>query len=367
MEPRVYLDHNATTPLKSCVMEAMLALPPLPYNPSSIHSYGREARRIVEEARRQIKRALKLEGHDGYECVFTASGTEANNLALKGLNTQTLLVSAIEHASVLKIEHGNRKVIPVTSEGIVDLAALETLLAEAEGKILVSVMLANNETGILQPIREIAELAQRYDALVHCDAVQAFGKIDVAPVDLNVDLLTISAHKCGGPLGAGALIYKKKYPLSAIITGGGQERSLRSGTENVPAIVGFGAAAANLAYDAAGISALRDGLETSLEGARMIGKRMPRLPNTSYLVMPGVASETQLIDFDLKGVAVSAGSACSSGKVTVSHVLLAMGVPEKEAACAVRVSLGEGTSENDITRFIAVWKELYARSNKVAA
>jgi len=366
MAARVYLDHNATTAVKPDVWEAIEALPALPYNPSSVHSYGREARRLVEEARKRLLQAVGAD--DSYQCVFTASGSEANNLALKGVVSDLLLVSAIEHASVLQCEHATTKLIPVTEAGIVDVTALEAMLAEATGTVCISVMLANNETGIIQPIIAIAALAARYHALLHCDAVQAFGKIAVDIKTLGIDMLTLSAHKCGGLLGAAALVVKKKIALKAVIQGGGQERGMRSGTENVPAIVGFGTAAMTAEhYNAARIAMLRDRLEEALPKAVIIGKDQQRLPNTSMMIMPAVSSEVQIIDFDLQGIAISAGSACSSGKVTVSHVLLAMGVTKAAASCAIRVSLGESTIEDDIKQFIAVWNELYSRQSKHAA
>ena len=360
---RTYLDYNATTPIKPVVAEVMRHLPLLPYNASSLHSYGRQARRLVEEARKRILDALDLSGNEQYLCVFTSSGTEANNMALQRRN---LLASAIEHASVLKCAHESLKIIPVTEKGIVDLKALEKLLVEADSGTCVSVMLANNETGIIQPVKEVAELAHRYGAIVHCDAVQCFGKIPVRPADLGVDMLTISAHKCGGPLGAAALIHRQTLPLIPMIRGGGQERGSRSGTENVPAIAGFGVAAASLGYDVERVEAMRNKLENLLSGAEIVGRDVPRLPNTSCILMPEVHGEIQLIDFDLNGIAVSSGSACSSGKVTVSHVLLAMGIPESKASCAIRVSLGEDTTEDDIARFATVWNQLYVRSHNVA-
>lgn len=363
----IYLDYNATTPVLPQVKKAVLAAMEQPFNPSSIHAYGREGRKIVENARKQLMDAVKA---DGAQVIFTSSGTEANNLAITGCKAAaTLVVSSIEHPSVLKIAETHKAwLIPVDERGVVSLTALEKMLACLEEKPLVSVMLANNETGVIQPVKEIAQLVYRHGGYMHCDASQALGKIPLDFTELNVDMMTLSAHKCGGALGAAALIIKKGMVLNPAQIGGGQESGYRAGTENVPAIAGFGVAASHAATVS---SELRDYLEreiaTIAPDAIIFGKGAERLPNTSCIALPGMSGETQLIAFDLAGVAVSSGSACSSGKVGISHVLLAMGVDKTLAASAVRVSVGQGTTKEDIDAFLNVWKRNYDKQKTKAA
>jgi len=360
----VYLDYNASAPVKPAVVAAMTALLGRVGNPSSVHSFGRQARRAVEQAREQV---AALVGAKPAQVIFTASGTEANNLALRGFPERALLVSAIEHESVRRAAQ-DATVIPVGSDGVVDLAMLAALLADAARPTLVSVMLANNETGIVQPLAELVALAHRHGALVHTDAVQAPGRLALDMAALGVDLLTVSSHKIGGPQGAAALIARTDpVPLLA---GGGQERGRRAGTENVAALAGFGVAAelaaAELA-EAPSIARLRDALEAGVRAvsnkAVVIGAGQKRLPNTSCLALPGIKAETQVMALDLAGVAVSAGSACSSGKVSASHVLAAMGLPRGVASSAIRVSLGWTTGDHDVERFVAAWRAMAARGS----
>jgi cysteine desulfurase len=361
----VYLDNNATTALEPLVLESMGEVMREPLNASATHSLGRKGNSIIEAARAKI---LKLANADEARVIFTASGTEANNLAIKGLMGYKVLVSTIEHPSVLKTAMENSgTVIPVMGNGIVDIAALEDLLKAHLGeKILISVMLANNETGIIQPLKEVVALAKKYNAIVHTDAAQCFGKIAVDMADLGVDMLTISAHKFGGPQGAAALVAKKSVPLAAQMIGGGQEQNYRAGTHNVAAICGFGVAV-DIAFNTKSDSGLRDEMEKQLQAispdVTIFGKGQNRLPNTSYIAMPNVAYETQLIHFDLNGIAVSAGSACSSGKIESSHVLRAMGVVDESAKTTIRVSLGKNNTKNDINTFILLWKQLYESTN----
>jgi cysteine desulfurase len=273
------------------------------------------------------------------------------------------LVSAIEHSSVLK---NNPKAvqIPVTPQGVVDLSALDKLLSEKK-PTLVSVMLANNETGVIQPIAEVAALCKQYGAKLHCDAVQALGKIPVDAGMLGCDMMSISAHKCGGPVGAAALIVRRGTDIKPLLVGGGQEKGRRAGTENIAAIVGF-AKAVEL-FDFAQMKKIRGWLdEMEKETAVSIGAKSPRLPNTSCIAMQGVSNEVQLMDFDLKGFAVSAGSACSSGRIEPSHVLAAMHVPKEQAACAIRVSAGWNTAEQDIAAFTQAWQQTAQRLRKSA-
>jgi cysteine desulfurase len=371
MSERVYLDWNATTPLRPEARQAMADAWELSGNPSSVHTEGRKARRLVEDARAAIAEAVGARAQD---IVFSSGGTEANALALTpglrraaGLPVQRLVVSAIEHPSVLS---GGRfaakaiKTINVTPSGIVDLDHLRSLLYAPPA--LVSVMLANNETGAIQPVIDVAEIVHAAGGVLHVDAIQAFGKIPFTLDELGADLLTLSAHKIGGPKGVGALVVADGVQgLEPLLRGGGQELGRRAGTENVPGISAFGAATraamAALPDEAALLRALRDRLEVGLEETpRMIvfSDEVWRLPNTVLFTVPGLKAETAVIAFDLAGIAVSSGSACSSGKVQPSHVLAAMGMGRELAQGAVRVSLGWSTSEADIHLFLKAWRKL---------
>jgi cysteine desulfurase len=329
-----------------------------------VHGVGRKARRLVEDARAAV---ADMVGAAPESVIFTGSGTEANHLALLGAGRRRLLTSAIEHDSLLQAAP-NAERISVNGDGVIDLAALERALAKDPAPALVSVMLANNETGVIQPIAEVVEIARRHGALVHTDAAQAPGRIAVDFRVLGVDLMTLSAHKIGGVLGAAALILRPGTSLTAIQRGGGQERGLRAGTENVAAISGFGVAA-DLAQEdlrrVDEIRALRDRLESRCLAANpdgvVVGVTAPRLPNTSCLARTDMISETQVMALDLAGFAVSAGAACSSGKVRRSAVLDAMGLGQI-AAHAIRVSLGWATRPLDIDQFAKAWSGLRSRS-----
>lgn len=355
-----YLDYNATAPLRPEALARMQELLQGPLNPSSVHRYGRDAKKHLEDARALIA------GHIGAwpnEIVFTSSGTEANITALRGFPERRLLVSAVEHSSVLKAR-ADAVSIPVTSDGIVDLGALAALLA-GQPSALVSVMLANNETGVIQPLHEISELCKQHGALLHCDAVQALGKIVVEFSALGVDMMTLSAHKCGGPLGVATLVVRNNLPLPSLLIGGGQELGRRAGTENVAAIAAF-AVAVDIGVNLAPMQQLRqwlDVMEDSMEvfGGTVFGKQAARLPNTSCVAMPNVSNEVQLMDFDLKGFAVSAGSACSSGRVESSYVLAAMGVAPELARSAIRISAGWQTTQKDIMQFSTAWAHTCTR------
>lgn len=375
MPDRTYLDWNATAPLRPQARAAMVAALNYAGNPSSVHSEGRAARHLVEDAREKV---AALVGAESKLVTFTSGGTEANMLALTpavetaGNKTgcRRLLVSAIEHVSV---RDGGRfapdavEQVPVTPRGVIDLNALAGRLAALAAKgerALVSVMAANNETGVIQPISEVAAIAHEAGALLHVDAVQAAGRIRCDIRELGADLLTISAHKLGGPKGAGALIRRDEALHPApLMRGGGQERGLRAGTENVAAIAGFGAAAEAAGRtreaDAARMAALRARLEARLKGVTpeliIFGAEAERLPNTTLFALPGAKAETAVIALDLEGFAVSSGAACSSGKVQASHVLAAMGVSPALARGSVRVSLGWMTAESDIDHFIDAW------------
>jgi len=362
MTDQVYLDYNASAPLCDDAKQAMIAAMDVAGNPSSVHASGRAARKIVDHARRTI---ADLVGGDSERIVFTSGGTEANNLALNGLEDVTVFTSAVEHPSVIEARPDAKR-IPVDANGVIDLVALETMLKDASDagqKVLVSVMLANNETGVIQPVAKVGLLAREYGAKVHCDAVQALGRL---PVDMNrllVDMVSISAHKIGGPKGVGALAIAPGVMLVPQIRGGGQEKYRRGGTENVVGIAGFEAAAkraeANTAK-MADIAVLRDRLETELASVapelQIAAKGTERLVNTSCLILPGMPGETQVMALDLAGVAISSGSACSSGKVRESHVLKEMGVDEPGSA--IRVSLGLESTAEDIDTFVRVWSRM---------
>jgi cysteine desulfurase len=372
MPDRVYLDWNATTPLRVEAREAMASAWELAGNPSSVHAEGRQARRLVEEARASIAGAV---GALPRNVVFASGGTEANALALtpglrltSGAPVERLLVSAIEHASVLS---GGRfpadaiGSIAVTRSGLLDLDHLRALLASGP-PALVSVMLANNETGALQPVAEAGKIVHAAGGLLHVDAIQALGKMSFNINALGADLMTLSAHKIGGPKGAGALVLADGLlGLEPLLRGGGQELGRRAGTENVAGIAGFGAAVKAameaLEGDARRVESLRNRLESGLRRTPdviVFSGEVSRLPNTTLFTVPGLKAETAVIGFDLAGIAVSSGSACSSGKVQPSHVLEAMGFGPEMAQGAVRLSLGWSTSEADVNRCLEAWLKL---------
>lgn len=372
---RSYLDWNATAPVRPEVAEAVGRALSLA-NPSSVHAEGRAARAAVERAREQVGRIVNAPAR---MVVFTSGGSEANAFALSPSlmlddrkPTMRLLVGATEHPCV---RDGHRFApdavgeIPVDRDGVVDLGVLEAMLAKGEGgRTLVSVHLANNETGVIQPIERIGLMCRQADALLHVDAVQAAGKIAIDMSTLGADVLTLSAHKLGGPKGVGAAVFGSGRVMvqDRLIRGGGQENGARAGTENVAGIVGFGVAAdaawEELQPEAVRLAALRDGLERALlascDDVVIFGSRAPRLPNTSCFAAPGIRAENAMILMDLAGVSVSSGSACSSGKVRQSHVLAAMGTMPDLAAGALRISLGRLTGQIDIERFLAAWRRL---------
>ena len=360
MAERAYFDWNATAPLRQEAREAVFAALGLTGNASSVHGEGRAARRLIEDARAQV---ASLVGAEAKDVTFTSGATEANMLALHTSLGDRLLVSAVEHPSV---KCGGRfpaelvEELPVDGDGVVDFHALRSAIARAEHP-LVSVMLANNETGVIEPIMDIAHIVHDANGLLHVDAVQGPGRIDCDLKTLGADLLSLSAHKLGGPQGAGALIRRGDIHIGEpLIKGGGQERGLRAGTENVAAIAGFGAACAAAAAtwqsDAARMTELRDRLEAGIKTitpqAVIFGQGAARLPNTTLFAVPGFKAETAIIAFDLNGIAVSSGSACSSGKVQASAVLAAMGVEPELARGALRVSLGWNTSDADVENLL---------------
>jgi cysteine desulfurase len=373
MTERAYLDWNASAPLRPAARVAVLEALEQSGNPSSVHAEGRAARQSVERARVQV---AALAGADPAHVVFTSGATEANAMALSPGWARTsgaalferLLVSTVEHPSVLAgggFSPDRVSTIPVDRQGVVDLDALRLLLEGAPA--LVSVMLANNETGVIQPISEVAGIVHEAAGLLHVDAVQAPGRILFDFNALGADLLTLSSHKIGGPKGVGALMRRGGLHLAgSLIRGGGQERGLRAGTENVAGIAGFGAAAAEIservAEEAAHAARLRDVLEAGLRRITpdvvIFGEAVGRLPNTTSFTHPALRAETAVIGFDLADVAVSSGSACSSGKVQPSHVLAAMGVDPALAQGSIRVSTGHATKDADVERFLSAWTKL---------
>jgi cysteine desulfurase len=360
-----YMDYNATTPLRPQAIERVTRLLAEPHNASSVHFYGREGKKHLENARETIAQAVNAWKN---EVVFMSCGTEVNNAVLFAAKERKLLVSAIEHSSITKTVPDAQR-IPVKANGVVDVDALKALLAECDAPMLVSVMLANNETGVIQPVAEVVKACRESgkDVLVHTDAAQALGKIPTDFSMLGVDMMTISAHKLGGPQGAAALILRNDLPIKPLLTGGGQELGRRAGTENVAAISGFGVAVELTQGDAEQMQKLRgwlDAMEAEILAhapqAIVFGKDEKRLPGTSCIAMPGVGSETQLMAFDLAGVAVSAGSACSSGRIEASHVIKAMGYSDV-AGTAIRISGGWATTEGDVKKATAEWLKLYDR------
>ncbi len=370
MVRRVYLDYNATAPVWPEVVAAVSAALREGGNASSVHAEGRTARARIEDARASV---AALVGAETDSVVFTGSGTESNNQALRMAGRRRVLVTAIEHDSVLRA-HGGAARIPTLPAGTLDLAALERMLSDDGTPAVVAVMLANNETGVIQPVAEAARIAHAHGAVLHCDAVQAVGKIPVDVAALDADSYALSAHKIGGPQGVGALVVRNPDGVARFIHGGGQERGLRAGTENVAGIAGYGAAAHIAAArldEFAALGAHRDRLEGRLgeiaDDVVVIGQGAPRLPNTSKLAMPGVASQTQVIAMDLEGIAISAGSACASGRVEIPHVRAAMSVPDCLALSAVRVSMGWATTDDDLDRYVAAWAMLWRRARARAA
>lgn len=359
MRRNTYLDYNASAPAHPEVAEAVADALSRVGNPSSVHGFGRAARRTVEHAREAV---AALVGANPAQVVFTSGGTEANNQALAGANG-SVIVSSVEHDSVLAVVPDARR-IAVDGAGIVRMD--DVRLALDEGPALLSVMLANNETGVIQPVAEVAALAHAAGALVHCDVVQAAGKMPIDMVALGIDFLTLSAHKLAGPQGVGALVAAEGVEIAPFIRGGGQERRRRSGTENTPGIAGFGVAARiavdHLAAKSDRLAQLQRRLEQGVVEIApnhvIHGATAPRLPNTSCIGLAGIKSEVQVMALDLAGVAVGAGAACSSGKVTPSHVLTAMGLDSTAAASAIRVSLGWGSTADDVDHFLSAYRHM---------
>ncbi len=359
MAAPLYLDANATEPLRPDARAAAIAAMDLLGNPSSVHAEGRAARRMLEAARARLAACF---GAAPGDVVLTAGGTEANALAIRGLSVgRRVLAGVTEHPAVLAAAP-DAALLPVGGDGVLDLDALRRALAGGP-PALVCLMAANNETGVLHPVAEAAALCREHGALLHVDGVQAAGRVPLSLAALGADSLALSGHKLGGPKGAGALLLRPGLGLAPLVAGGGQERGRRGGTEALPALAGMAAAAAAARpEDAARLAALRDAIEAGClaQGARVAGAGAPRLPNTTSLVLPGVPAETQVIALDLAGVRVSAGAACSSGKVGRSHVLAAMGLGP-DAGCAIRVSLPWDAPADAAERFLDAWGAMRAR------
>lgn len=371
--PRTYLDYNASAPLLAEAREAMARALALDGNPSSVHAEGRRLRSVIEDARDAV---AALVGARAADVVFTSGATEANVTVL-GAGWDTIFLPGIEHDSVLAPARtsGARIVpVPARADGVVDVEAVAGEIAKEPagfGRALVALQMANNETGVIQPVAEVAALARAHGLAAHTDAVQAAGRIAVDFDGLGVDTLTVSAHKIGGPKGVGALVMRDGLKIPPLVTGGGQERRRRAGTENVAAIAGFGAAA-RVALDRLAefgrITRLRDRLEAGLRevtpGAVVFGAGAARLANTCAVGVAGKASEIMVIKLDVAGFAISAGSACSSGKVGVSHVLAAMGADPAAVRGAVRISLGPATTETEVEAFIAAWHDIHQEKGR---
>jgi cysteine desulfurase len=386
MLKRIYFDANASAPLLAEARDAAVAALEAGANPSSVHAAGRAARDRVERARAEVAEAV---GARPENVIFTSGATEAANLALSPrihtgaqvVSASRLYVGATEHPCVLAggrfpAEAVSR--LPVMPNGIIDLAALETALEKHDrstGAPFLALMLANNESGVIHPVAKAAAIVKRRGGYVFCDAVQGLGRIPVDIGKLGVDFLSLTAHKLGGPQGAGAFVLANAdVRPEPLLTGGGQERRRRAGTENVPGIAGFGVAArlaGHHLFDMERVAALRDALERGIKEvspeAKIIGEGAPRLPNTTLFAVPGSLGETLVIAFDLEGIAVSAGSACSSGKVAASHVLAAMGEQDEVARGTLRVSLTAAAKAEEIADFLTAWRRIHGRMRQAEA
>ena len=365
----IYFDYNATAPLHKKVIKKIQSLKFEEFgNPSSVHKIGRNSKKVVEEVRRNILSILKAKN---YDLIFTSGATESNNLAIKGFikknNIKTIYSLETEHASVIDVVKSleiEKKFFKTNSNGTVNLKEIEEVLSKQTTPFLVSIMFANNESGIIHPINEIAKIVKKYKGIIHCDGVQSLGKIEIDLDSLDVDLFSISSHKIGGPTGIGALLINTRNNITPEIIGGGQEKNLRSGTENFLGILGFGEAmneVKNLTKICnSEIKNNRDLLETNLKKLsneiKIFGEDADRLANTCYFAYPSMTSENQVIALDQKGICVSSGAACSSGKVEPSHVLKAMKVDDKYIHSAIRVSLGWDSTKEQVETFFNVWK-----------
>ena len=366
MKRQIYLDYNATTPIKPAVLEFLKEILGESGNASSIHGFGRAARRRVETAREQV---AALVGVHANQVIFGSGATEANNTVLHAFAGKRILISAVEHSSIAQTVPDAER-IPVDEDGVIDLAAFETMLDQGPAPALISIMMVNNETGVIQPVAEAAKLAKKKHpgVFIHTDAVQAAGRIKIDFAALYADYMTLSSHKMGGPQGVGALITAPGALTARYITGGGQEKRLRAGTENVAGIAAFGLAAAHAVADMDVYQKLglwRDKLEQRLAactpGLIIFSKNAPRVANTSAIGLTGMDAQTIIMGLDLDGIAVSSGSACASGTVKASHVLGALRPDDCDVIAGFRISMGWGTNEDDIEHFINVWTKIMNR------
>ncbi len=366
----IYLDYNATALIRPEVIDLMAEVMREGGNPSSVHAYGRNAKARLEGARAAITRAVNCRPQ---MVIFTSGGTEANNMAVFSCHRNRLITTSAEHDSLRSVSErfeGTVDVIGVDQDGLVDVVALKKALDTGGENTIVSILYANNETGVLQDVRVISEIVHDAGALLHIDAIQAFGKVPLDFLDMGVDMMSISSHKIGGPQGVGALIAREKLPVKSFILGGGQEHGRRGGTENIAGVAGFGLAASMVPESLEKMKTLRiwrDEIESDLKthapDVMFLGQGADRLPNVSTIHMPGVMSETQVMNFDLAGICVSAGSACSSGKVKASHVGLAMTGDENIASSTIRMSLGWGSEHSDVEAFLTAWKKQYDKKH----
>ena len=366
----IYLDYNATAPIRSEVIKVMVDVMEEGGNPSSVHSVGRKAKFRMEDARSTIAGVVNCRSQ---MVIFTSGGTEANNMAILGCGRTRLITTNVEHDSIRSVANrfdGQVDVLNVNQDGLIDLDALGVLLSKGGEDTLISILYANNETGVIQDVNAIADIAHAAGALVHIDAIQALAKVPIDFRALGVDLMSVSAHKIGGPQGVGALIALEKLPIRSIVLGGGQEVGRRGGTENIAGIAGFAKAASMTPESLDKMMELehwRDEIEEQIlahaPGACFPGNKTRRLPNVSTIYMPGVTSETQVMNFDLDNICISSGSACSSGKVKSSHVIDAMCNDETIAKSTIRMSLGWDSVHEDVEAFIASWKKQYDRKN----
>lgn len=368
----IYFDNNATTKVAPQVLAKMNEVYQMPLNNSAVHYFGRFATKFVEDARKEVRKLLNAQN---YEVIFTASATESTNTIFYGVEVNKILVSKIEHASVYSCRPIGKEVseINVLSNGVVDLEDLKSRLEKiSDSNFLVSVMFANNETGVLQPVEEISKIVHQKGGLFHCDIVQGVGKIPFDLEKINADFASISAHKINGPQGVGALLMRKGLDIKPLIVGGKQEKGKRAGTSNTAGIAGFGEAckvtSAKISeYE--NVKTLRDFLENEIkkiggENVKIFGEETARLPNTCFVALKNSDSQTQLINLDINGICVSAGSACSSGTVVGSRVLAAMGVEPAFASSAIRISLSPENTKEEVEKFIQVWKEFFERNKK---
>jgi cysteine desulfurase len=365
---RIYLDYNATAPVRPEVIAGVSAAMHVTGNPSSVHGDGRAARKLVEDARAHV---AALAGVRSAQVIFNSGATEGNNTILSGHQGAIVFIGGTEHPSVMEAAPKADR-LPMLSNGLIDLEKLKTILAAAPPPSLIALQLVNSETGVIQPVADVAAIAHEFGAKFLCDAVQAAGRIDIDFKSLDCDYMTLSAHKFGGPQGVGALIFREGLQMPKFMRGGGQEKRQRAGTENVAGIAGFGIAAKLAVEGRADYAArtrqwqikLEKGLKTIANDLVIAGENAPRVPNTTNVLLPGASAETQLMSMDLEGIAVSSGSACSSGTFKPSHVLAAMGFDEAASKSALRFSTGWATTDADIDNALAAYAKIAARIRK---